>query len=140
MPPPGPDLDLVVETFVVAPASALLFLCDERTWARWFRDLRLTCTQDRGILGKRWSMSGDLAGTAEVWLEETRDGVIVHIYLRSRRPGQRPSRYGRPLRQHMFGVKDSLEAGRRPGEPGIPARASSLRRETGEEHGRCGDA
>ena len=140
MPPSGPRLDLVDETFVVAPASALRFLCDERTWARWFPQLRLTCTQDRGPLGKRWSMSGELAGTAEVWLEEEADGVIVHIYLRSRRPGQTPKRYARALKQHMFDVKDLLETGRRPGQPGRPSQASSLRRGTSGEDGRCGDA
>ena len=140
MPRSGPQFDLVDETFVVAPASALRFLCDERTWARWFPGIRLTCTQDRGLLGKRWSMSGELVGTAEVWLEGEADGVIVHIYLRSRGPGRDPKRYARPLKHYMFEVKDRLEVGRRPGQPSARSRASSLRRGTSEGSGRCGDS
>ena len=139
MPASGPQRHLVDETFVVAPASALLFLCDEQTWAQWFPQLRLMCIEDRGLRGKRWSVSGDVDGTAEVWLEQQADGVIVHVYLRSHRAQRSLSHYARPLKQHMFDVKDALEAGRRPGQPGVPARVSSLRRETGAERGRCDD-
>jgi len=117
--PPQPDL--VHETFVVAPVSALRFLSDERTWSRWFPRLVLTCTQDRGRLGKRWTVSGELSGTAEVWLQQHADGVIVHLYLRPRggdgRTGRRVSCYVREMKARMFEVKDELERGRRPGEP-----------------------
>jgi len=121
-------LDLVDETFVVAPVSALLVLCDESTWQQWFPGLSLTCVRDRGRLGKRWSVRGDQTGTAEVWLEEYGDGVIVHTYLRVEL-GEMPARaqrraavrlrrrYGLPIKSHLFAVKDELEGGRRPGEP-----------------------
>jgi len=140
MPSSGPQPDLVDETFIVAPPSALQFLCDERTWAQWFPGILLTCTEDRGLRGKRWSMSGELEGSAEVWVEQAFDGVVVHIYLRSLGSGQGPGRFAQPLKHHMFDVKDLLEAGRRPGEAGSPAQASSLRGGTGEDHGRCGRA
>lgn len=140
--PPLPDV--VDETFVVAPVSALRFLCDESTWSRWFSGLALKCTQDRGRLGKRWTVSGELSGTAEVWLQEHADGVVVHVYLRPSDVagggrGRRDS-YARQLKAHMFEVKDQLEAGRRPGEPGATGSASSVRGVAGHRDGRSGDA
>ena len=141
MPPP---LDVVDDTFVVAPVSALRFLCDERTWSRWFPGLVLTCVQDRGPLGKRWTVSGALSGTAEVWLQEHADGVIVHLYLRPRGPRdssrRRLSRYAHQLKAYMFEVKDELEAGRRPGEPARWAATSSVHGGAGDGGGRSGDA
>lgn len=121
-------LDLIDETFVVAPPAALSSLRDEGTWSRWFPGIALTCVEDRGHLGKRWTVSGELVGSAEAWLQEYADGVIVHIYLRvdwARRPSERRSReearfrsrYALPLKEHLMELKDACEVGRRPGEP-----------------------
>lgn len=121
-------LDLVEETFVVAPLAALSPLRDEATWSRWFPGIVLTCVDDRGDLGKRWTVSGELVGSAEVWLEKYADGVIVHVYFpvdwalrpterRSRAQARFRSRYALPLKKHMVALKDAAEAGRRPGEP-----------------------
>jgi hypothetical protein len=139
-----PLRDLVHETFVVAPVSALLFLRDERTWSRWFPRLALTCTQDRGRLGKRWTVDGELSGTAEVWLQEHADGVIVHLYLRPRGQGagsgRRLSHYSSEMRARMFEVKDELEAGRSAGEPRPWGSASSVRGVAGDRGGGSDDA
>lgn len=94
--------------------------------------LRLTVGQDRGPLGVRWSATGALVGSCEVWLQAYGDGTVLHCYLRGD-----PSRPGRPdesmtvsarratrerrRRQHqitatMWVLKDRLEAGRPPGD------------------------
>lgn len=119
-------LDVVDETFVVAPGKALKSLCDEATWARWFPRISLTCDEDRGALGKRWTVTGELVGSAEVWLQQYADGTIVHVYLRVgwARPLAGPSReearfracYALPLKAHVVALKDACEVGRRPGE------------------------
>ncbi len=116
------------ETFVSAPLVAVRrAVCDERTWARWFPRLRLRCVRDRGREGKRWELGGELAGTAEIWLELFGDGVIVHAYLRPESTVERGRRaqlrlvgaYGLSLKAHLREVKDELELGRRPGEPSL---------------------
>ncbi|MGH3425306.1 MAG: SRPBCC family protein, partial [Nocardioidaceae bacterium] len=67
-----PLLDLVDETYVVAgPARLRTLLCDEQAWRTWFPDLALRCFDDRAELGKRWTVSGALVGTCEIWLERS---------------------------------------------------------------------
>ncbi len=123
-----PSLDVVDDTFVVGSMSELGPLCDERTWALWFPGIALASTEDRGRLGKRWTMTGELTGTAEVWLEQHADGVLVHTYLRQAttdHAGQRATRhaerlrrgYARALKLQLFAFKDELEGDRLPGEP-----------------------
>lgn len=74
-----PSIDIIDELFVVAdPASTRAVVCDEARWKEWFRGITLTAYDDRGLLGARWNVQGDLEGTAEVWLEEFGDGTIVH--------------------------------------------------------------
>ena len=76
-----PLLDIVDETFVVASPSVLRKLwCDDAEWDRLFTDITLRCYEDRGPLGKRWYITGTIVGSAEVWLEEFADGVLVHVY------------------------------------------------------------
>jgi len=118
-----PALDVIDEHFVVAPAAEVArTLCDERTWDAWFPDVTLTCTWDRGDVGRQWAVAGALSGSAEVWLEPWGDGTFVHLYLRCdpARPTPAPRlrrRYALPLKAAVFAVKDRLEASRRPGEP-----------------------
>jgi hypothetical protein len=94
---------------------------------------------DRGDSGMRWTVTGDLVGSCEVWLEPYGDGVIVHYYLRAE-PTRRGSRTEpvdtRPARARRLAVrvgrehtarwkslinalKDELEAGRAVGEPRV---------------------
>lgn len=78
-----PTIDLVDDTFVVAPPQRVAeVVADPRRWRSWWPDLRLTTTRDRGVKGRQWRVDGALVGTAELWLEPWRDGVIVHCYLR----------------------------------------------------------
>lgn len=78
-----PCIDLVDDTFVVAsPERVAAVVADADRWRSWWPDLRLTTTRDRGVKGRQWRVDGALTGTAEIWLEPWRDGVIVHCYLR----------------------------------------------------------
>ena len=75
---PGPPVDLVDETFIVAERTLLARrISDPALWLRWWPDLRLTVVTDRGLDGIRWSVAGALSGTAEIWLEPWQDGVIA---------------------------------------------------------------
>ncbi len=78
-----PVVDLVDETFIVAPPGRVaLVISDRRRWVVWWPDLSLEIFMDRGDEGIRWSITGSLVGSAEIWLEEFGDGVILHYYLR----------------------------------------------------------
>jgi hypothetical protein len=90
---PGPPVDLVDETFVVADRRLLARqISDPALWLEWWPDLRLSVVTDRGVDGIRWSVSGALSGTAEIWLEPWQDGVVVHWFLRAGLPPPRGSR------------------------------------------------
>ena len=115
-----PALHVIDETYIAAAADVVRRrLCDEQVWARWFPGISLRCREDRGPAGKRWDVTGDVMGTAEVWLERFGDGVIVHAYLRvdpvrasrSLRRDQRrlQGRYALSLKARVRTVKDELE-------------------------------
>ena len=81
---PVAGVDLVDETFIVAPPAVLAAeVADPRNHLLWWPDLQLTVFMDRGLLGQRWSVTGALVGSAEIWLEPFADGCIVHHYLRA---------------------------------------------------------
>lgn len=126
------SVDLVNETFIVAtPAAVAARIHDPALWRRWWPDLELTVFADRLEAGLRWTVTGALVGSAELWLEPWGDGVIVHHYLRAdpTRPGsgteavrRRPRQLDRLRRaqamrskRHILALKDELEAGRAPG-------------------------
>lgn len=123
-------VDLVDEIFVVAdPAEVRAATCDPERWQSWFPGAVFTPYDDRGPLGARWTVTGALRGTAEVWLEEHGDGSVVHAYLRvdpaeRSRGRQRRDRvvagYARPLKRRLFELKDLLEGDREPGTPRVP--------------------
>lgn len=126
-----PSVHIIDEIFVVASRDSLRdIVCDEARWARWFPGLTLTSYDDRAQSGVRWHLTGDLVGTAEVWLEESGDGTIVHTYVRAepatsgggthRIAAKARNRYALPLKQHMFEVKDELEGDRVVGLPRVP--------------------
>ena len=134
-----PLLDIVDETFVVASQADLRKLwCDDAAWDKRFADITLRCYEDRGLLGKRWYITGTMVGSAEVWLEQLDDGVLVHVYIRAdpaptfggaplkprqarRARRQLWKRYARPLKRWGFAIKDAAEGPRRPGEPSVPS-------------------
>jgi hypothetical protein len=140
---PGPQVDLVDETFVVADRRLLARqISDPALWLEWWPDLRLSVVTDRGVDGIRWSVSGALSGTAEIWLEPWQDGVVVHWFLRAGLPprgsrdtglplrGSRGSgslterecarlrhRYATAFKRRIHALKDDLERGRPAGLP-----------------------
>ncbi|MCU0265850.1 MAG: polyketide cyclase / dehydrase and lipid transport [Actinomycetia bacterium] len=121
-----PAVDLIDETFVVAaPAEVAAVVHDPARWKQWWPDLALTVFMDRGELGIRWSATGPLVGSVELWLEPFGDGVIVHHFLRADpvRPGADPVRLRRrhalAWKRSVNALKDELEGGRAAGEPRV---------------------
>lgn len=133
----GYGIDLVDETFLaVPPASVAPVVADPARWRRWWPDQHLTVFLDRGEKGIRWSVSGAVVGSSEIWLEEFRDGTILHYFLRAD-PTQRgtanvaepigdsPAQQRRAARlrsdaatswkRHVWALKDELEAVHRGG-------------------------
>lgn len=128
-----PQVDLIDDTFIVAdPAHVAAVVHDRALWSRLWPGLQLTVLQDRAGEGIRWSCTGELVGTCEVWLEPYGDGVIVHSYLRAELPqtagpgrarreaehrrARRRTRFRQVhIKQVMFDLKDRLEAGRSAG-------------------------
>lgn len=97
-----PALDVIDETFILAPVAELCdIFCDEQAWKALGMDLH--CYEDRGVRGKRWTLSGQLTGTAEVWLEPSHGGVIVHVYLQAKSESRRSA--SRLRRRYAIGVK-----------------------------------
>lgn len=122
-----PQIDLIEESFVVAaPGRVAELFRDPNRWRGWWPDLSLSVFQDRADQGIRWTVSGALVGSMEVWLEPHSDGVIVHHYLRADLPdGRVPSgraarrevrRRARHAKRLFWALKDQLEGARRPGE------------------------
>jgi hypothetical protein len=131
-----PSVDVVDQTFLAVPPAVVAaeFAAPSR-WAVLWPDLALEVVSDRGPAGLRWTVTGALVGSMEVWLEPVLDGTVVHYFLRADQPGPN----GRPAvaaprwvaaeaqaRQRAakaiaFALKDRLEAGRAPGEPPSPA-------------------
>lgn len=123
-----PLVDLVDETFVVAdPLEVAAAAHDPGRWRRWWPDLELTVFMDRGVAGLRWSVTGALVGSSELWLEPFGDGVVVHYYLRADPVGRAdgsPRLADRVRRRHALAwkrsvnaLKDELEGDRHPGDP-----------------------
>lgn len=122
-----PVIDVTDETLVVAsPERVRGLLCDEQRWEAVLPGARFSCIDDRGSLGKRWAVSGALAGSAEAWLEPWADAVVVHVFLQAD-PGRGGSsgravarlnrRYAMTIKRYVLDVKATLEAGRAPGTP-----------------------
>ncbi|UXA11395.1 polyketide cyclase / dehydrase and lipid transport [Mycobacterium sp. SMC-8] len=76
------SIQIADETFIAAdPVAVGQAVADKASWSRWWPDLRLVVAQDRGEQGQRWTVTGALTGTMEVWLEQMLDGVILHYFL-----------------------------------------------------------
>jgi len=122
----GPAIDIADETYVrAAPDRVAPQVADPAQWRRWWPDLRLTVTWDRGVEGQQWAVSGPLDGSMEIWLEPVAEGTVVHWFLRadpappaSRRTSAVVARR-RVLawKADMFALKDSLEGVKRGGAP-----------------------
>lgn len=119
------SIQVADETFVAAdPVEVGRYVGDPASWRRWWPDLRLTVAQDRGEQGHRWSVTGALTGTMEIWLEPMLDGVVLHYFLHAEPSGvsaRQLARMNLPKLNHRyrvtgkavaFEIKQRLEASR----------------------------
>ena len=142
-------VDLVDETYVVAPRTLIAaVVADPARWRQWWPSLDLVVFMDRGLDGVRWSITGELVGSAEIWLEAQGDGVLVHYYLRGEPtvPGSSATaralpesargrreldrlrrRHAIAWKQVVWALKDEMEGGRRPREPVLSATSEGRR-------------
>ncbi|MTD53532.1 polyketide cyclase / dehydrase and lipid transport [Amycolatopsis pithecellobii] len=123
-----PAIDVVDETFLaVPPGTVKAAFADPAGWRRYWPDLRLEVYTDRGDEGLRWTVTGALVGTMEVWLERMLDGTLLHYFLRAAPPGpMRPrdarrefDRRARAAKAIALDLKEILEDGRAPGIPPV---------------------
>ncbi|MBL1077768.1 polyketide cyclase / dehydrase and lipid transport [Nocardia sp. 2] len=118
------SIQVADQTFVAAPGSAVgEVLADRARWRQWWPDLQLQVREDRGDKGIRWTVTGALDGTMEVWLESMLDGVILHYFLHAEPEGGAEGLSIRDLmaanrvrrvagKKMSFEIKARLEAGR----------------------------
>ena len=131
-------VDLVDETFIVVERMRIAgVVADTGRWRAWWPGLDLEVFMDRGLDGIRWSVTGELVGSCEIWLEAQGDGVLVHYYLRAeptvpgstttartltdsargRREADRlRRRHAMSWKRVVWSLKDEMEGDRRPGE------------------------
>lgn len=130
-------MDLVDETFIVVQPQVLAgIVADPTMWSQWWPDLQLAVFMDRGVLGQRWSMTGALLGSLEIWIEPFADGCIVHHYLRGepstdgrtpapwpdspagwRRAARERERRATAWKRSIWALKRDLEGDRAAGAP-----------------------
>jgi hypothetical protein len=114
-----PKIHVIDEIWIdCAPGSVSAVVAEPANWLRWWPNLDLAVTRDRGVKGIQWMVTGRFRGTAEIWLEPFDSGVILHHYLRLDLAGARftPRRSARAHRQlalHskrvFWALKDELE-------------------------------
>ena len=120
------SIQVADETFVAAdPAAVGRAVGDRANWRRWFTDLYLDVVEDRADRGVRWTVTGALTGTMEVWLEPVLDGVVLHYFLHAEPTGgsapTNPATLNHRRRvagkRMAFEIKNTLEATRPVGTP-----------------------
>ena len=90
------SIQVADETFVAAsPERVGAAVGDRAAWRRWWPDLRLEVVEDRADKGVRWSVTGPVTGTMEIWLEPMLDGVLLHYFLHAEPTGVTPDRLAR---------------------------------------------
>jgi hypothetical protein len=131
-----PQIDLIEETYLaVTPARVAAAIREPAFTDALWPDLRLAVFMDRGDAGVRWTATGALVGSCEIWLEPHGDGVIAHTYLRTdaTAPGNGTEPVALPPRAALrelrararhakrvwWRLKDALEGGRAAGEPAV---------------------
>jgi hypothetical protein len=82
------SIQVADETFVAMDgASVGAAVSQAARWRRWWPDLQLQVVEQRGEAGIRWTVTGALTGTMEIWLEPMLDGVILHYFLHAEPSG-----------------------------------------------------
>jgi len=109
-----PTVDIADETYVaVAPEVLAPQLTAPSLLGEWFPRLSLDVFMERGEKGTRWSITGELDGSLEVWLEPIGCGALVHWFIRGEPGSSRgdvAQRYVDVLNGRMFAFKDVAEA------------------------------
>ena len=77
-----PSIDVVDESFIRVRREMVAAVVAER-WPSWWSNVSLEVYMDRGVQGMRWTVTGEMVGSSEIWLEEQAPGVVVHYYLRA---------------------------------------------------------
>jgi hypothetical protein len=119
------SIQVADQTFVAADADRVgATVADPSCWRRWWPDLRLQVVDDRAEKGIRWTVTGRLTGTMEIWLEPSLDGVLLHYFLHAEPSGATARQLHRMNLAKMthrrrvagkkmaFAVKSELEAAR----------------------------
>ncbi|MCV7385207.1 polyketide cyclase / dehydrase and lipid transport [Mycolicibacter longobardus] len=82
------SIQVADQTFVAASGAQVgAAVSDRSSWQRWWPDLQLQVVEDRADKGVRWTVSGPLTGTMEIWLEPALDGVLLHYFLHAEPTG-----------------------------------------------------
>ena len=85
------SIQIADQTFVAADGARVgAAVADPSCWQRWWPDLRLQVVEDRAEKGIRWTVTGALTGTMEIWLEPMKDGVdgvVLHYFLHAEPTG-----------------------------------------------------
>lgn len=82
------SIQVADQTFVAASGAQVgAAVSDLSSWQRWWPDLQLQVVEDRADKGIRWTVSGPLTGTMEIWLEPALDGVLLHYFLHAEPTG-----------------------------------------------------
>ncbi len=85
------SIQIADQTYVAADGARVgAAIADPSSWRRWWPDLRLQVVEDRGEKGMRWSVTGALTGTMEIWLEPLKDGidgVLLHYFVHAEPTG-----------------------------------------------------
>jgi hypothetical protein len=91
------SVQIADETYVAAdPARIGAAVGDPANWRRWWPDLLLEVTQERGSQGVRWKVAGPLTGTMEIWLEPMLGGALLHYFLHAEPSGVTATQRARP--------------------------------------------
>lgn len=122
---PVHSVQIADETYVAAdPARIGAAVGDPSQWRRWWPDLLLEVTENRGSQGIRWTVAGPLTGTMEIWLEPMLGGALLHYFLHAEPTGVSPARLAKlnlaklthrrrvAGKKMAFEVKTTLESSR----------------------------
>jgi hypothetical protein len=107
-------VDVADDTFILADPRRVRDRLDDEAWCdQVWPHLTRRVQRDRGPKGVRWTVTGQVVGEMEVWIEPYWEGAVVHHYLRGtagrRAPRDVAARHTRRWKRAVHGLKDCLE-------------------------------